>query len=231
MTLRSASLGAPAARSSRSTIPWRSGLNPSPPWPSGNDTQARPASKRAPRNSTTGVDAGSWAARSSRILARTRSSSVRTASVTDMGATLTIAAALRPATAGSKAPAGAGGAPSTAPRVPSAPSRACSGGSRCSAQRAHDPGLSLHLRPVHGLIGGTDDVGDARGAVGPTRRHADGNRQGALAEGRHEGPGESLEDALGQIHGLVLVGEVLADHEELVPSESADGVGLTHALG
>ena len=55
-----------------------------PRSPTGNDTQARPASKRAPRNSTAGVEAGSCCASRSRSRERTRSSSVVTASVRGM---------------------------------------------------------------------------------------------------------------------------------------------------
>ena len=57
--------GAPASANSRSTSGWSVWGRPSPPRPSGKDTQASPASYRARRNSSRSVVAGSWAARKS----------------------------------------------------------------------------------------------------------------------------------------------------------------------
>ena len=81
------------------------------------------------------------------------------------------------------------------------------------------------LRRVHGDIGSPDVVACVDGGV--TAEHGDADARAAVQTGFADGP-DALDrpsDAFGEPHGIGLA-DVWGDHEELIATESTDGVGV-----
>ena len=88
---------------------------------------------------------------------------------------------------------------------------------------------TARLGAVHRRVGVAQQV-DGRLRLRAGQRDADRGGDEDLLLGQPEGPAQRRGQALGDDQGAVLVADVLAQHDELVAAERADGVLRAHGL-